>query len=338
MLVLHPTGSLAMTIDRRHLLGLALATPALALHAQPAWPTRPVRIVVPTGAGSSLDLIARTLGDKLAARWGQPVVIENKPGAGGTVGVDVAAKATDGHTLAVGFNGPIAYGPFLYRKMPYDPGRDLVPVAMTTSQPNVLGVNVEKTGAKTVAEFVAWAKGENAKPGGKVNYSSLGNGSSAHLTMELFAAEAGFAATHVPYNGSPPAALAVAQGEADATFMVAPALLPHVRSGKVRLLAVSARERPDSLKDLPTLAAAGYPAVESLAWNGLFAPAGTPEAVVERINADANAVLQDPAVRQALDAQGLTVVGGSAAEFRRVIDADVKRWGPVITRLGVKLD
>ena len=317
-------------------LAAAVGTLALAAGAAGAqtWPSRPVKIVVPTGPGSSLDLIVRAMGDKLAARWGQPVVVENKPGAGGMLGVDVAAKATDGHTLAIGFNGPIAFGPFLYRKMPYDPAKDLLPVIMTTSQPNVLAVNADKVPAKTVAEFVAWAKAQ----GGKVNYSSLGNGSSAHLTMELFLAEAGFAATHVPFNGSPPAAMAVAQGEADATFMVAPALLPHVRNNKVRLLAVSSAQRPDSLKDLPTLASAGFPNVESLAWNGLFAPAGTPDAVVAKINADANEVLKDPAVRQALDAQGLTVVGGSAADFKRVIDADVRRWGPVINRLGVKLD
>ncbi len=254
------------------------------------------------------------------------------------LGLDVAAKATDGHTLAIGFNGPVAFAPFLYRKMPYDPAKDLLPVIMTTSQPNVLAVSADKVPAKTVAEFVGWAKAENARPGGKVSYSSLGNGSSAHLTMELFLSEAGITAVHVPFNGSPPAAMAVAQGEVDATFMVAPALLPHVKSGKVRLLAVSSAQRPDSLKELPTLAAAGFPNVESLAWNGLFAPAGTPEAVVQKVNADANAVLQDPAVRQALDAQGLTVVGGSAADFKRAIDADVKRWGPVITRIGVKLD
>jgi tripartite-type tricarboxylate transporter receptor subunit TctC len=313
--------------------GLACATLPLPAAAQ-AWPTKPVKIVVPTGPGSSLDLIVRAMSDKLAARWGQPVVVENKPGAGGMLGVDAAAKATDGHTLAIGFNGPIAFGPFLYRKMPYDPAKDLVPVIMTTSQPNVLAVNADKVPAKTVAEFVAWAKAQ----AGKVNYSSLGNGSSAHLTMELFIAEAGFQATHVPFNGSPPAALAVAQGEADATFMVAPALMPHVRNQKVRMLAVSSTQRPESLKELPALSTSGYPNVESLAWNGLFAPAGTPEAVVQRINADANAVLQDPAVRQALEAQGLTIVGGSAAEVRRAIDADVRRWGPLITRLGVKLD
>ena len=323
---------------RRRIIAIA-ALAGLALTSAPfataqTWPSRPVKIVVPTGPGSSLDLIVRAMGDKLAARWGQPVVVENKPGAGGMLGLDVAAKATDGHTLAIGFNGPIAFGPFLYRKMPYDPAKDLVPVVMTTSQPNVLAVNAEKVPAKTLAEFVAWAKSQP----GKVNYSSLGNGSSAHLTMELLMAEAGFAATHVPFNGSPPAAMAVAQGEADATFMVAPALMPHVRNNKVRLLAVSSAQRPESLKELPAISASGYPSVESLAWNGLFMPAGTPEAVLARVNADANAVLQDPAVRQALDAQGLTIVGGSAADFRRAIEADVKRWGPLITRLNIKLD
>lgn len=323
---------------RRTLITLAaaaLAAPALAQAQAPtAWPTRPVRIVVPTGPGSSLDLIVRAMSDKLGARWGQPVVIENKPGAGGMLGMDIVAKAGDGHTLGIGFNGPVAFAPFLYRKMPYDPAKELLPVVMTTSQPNVLAVNADKVPAKTVPEFVAWAKGQ----GGKVNYSSLGNGSSAHLTMELFLAETGIAATHIPFNGSPPAAMAVAQGEADATFMVAPALLPHVRNHKVRLLAVSSAQRPDSLKDLPTLAAAGYPNVESLAWNGLFASPGTPDAVVARVNADVNDMLKDPAVKTLLDAQGLTAVGGSAADFRRTIDADVKRWGPVINKLGIKLD
>ena len=323
-------------MQRRALVLIAAALAALvtgAAHGQ-AWPSRAARIVVPAPAGSSLDLIVRSMSEKLAARWGQPVVVDNKPGAGGMLGMDAAAKASDGHTFAIGFNGPVAFAPFLYRKMPYDPAKDLLPVVMTTSQPNVLAVNADKVPAKTVAEFVAWAKSQ----GGKVNYSSLGNGSSAHLTMELFLAEAGISATHVPYNGSPPAALSVAQGDTDATFMVAPALLAHVRNHKVRMLAVSSAERPDSLKDLPTLAASGYPNVESLAWNGLFAPAGTPDAVVAKVNADVNEALKDPTVRAALDAQGLTVIGGSAADFKRVIEAEIKRWGPVITRLGIKLD
>ena len=319
---------------RRSLIALAAATLALPALAQGTWPTRPVKIVVPAPAGSSLDLIVRAMSDKLASRWGQPVVVETKAGAGGMLGMDVVAKATDGHTLGIGFPGPVAFGPFLYRKMPYEPGRDLLPVIMTTSQPNVLAINADKVPARTVPEFVAWAKAQ----GGKVNYSSLGNGSSAHLTMELFLSEAGIAATHIPFNGSPPAAMAVAQGEADATFMVAPALLPHVRNNKVRMLAVSSAQRPDSLKDLPTLAASGYPNVESLAWNGLFASPGTPDAVIARVNADVNDMLKDPAVKATLDAQGLTAVGGSAADFKRVIDGDVKRWGPVISRLGIKLD
>jgi tripartite-type tricarboxylate transporter receptor subunit TctC len=328
-----------MRLHRRHLLTLttvcaATATLGAALPAlaQAAWPSRPVKIVVPTGPGSSLDLIVRAMSDKLAARWGQPVVIENKPGAGGMLGMDAVAKATDGHTLGIGFNGPLAYAPFLYAKTPYDPTKDLKPIVMTTSQPNVLAVNADVP-ARNVAELVAWAKAQ----GGKVNYSSLGNGSSAHLTMELLLSEAGFAATHVPFNGSPPAAMAVAQGEAQLTFMVAPALLPHVRNNKARLLAVTSAQRPDSLKDLPTMAEAGYPNVEALAWNGLVGPTSLPEAVAQRVATDVTELLKDAAVRQVLDNSGLTAVGGTPEAFRRFIEGDVRRWGPVITRLGVKL-
>ena len=328
-----------MRLHRRHLLTLttvcaAAATLGAALPAlaQATWPSRPVKIVVPTGPGSSLDLIVRAMSEKLAARWGQPVVIENKPGAGGMLGMDAVAKATDGHTLGIGFNGPLAYAPFLYAKTPYEPAKDLKPIVMTTSQPNVLAVNADVP-ARTVAELVAWAKAQ----GGKVNYSSLGNGSSAHLTMELLLSEAGFAATHVPFNGSPPAAMAVAQGEAQLTFMVAPALLPHVRNNKARLLAVTSAQRPDSLKDLPTMAEAGSPNVEALAWNGLVGPTSLPDAVAQRVATDVTELLKDAAVRQVLDNSGLTAVGGTPEAFRRFIEGDVRRWGPVITRLGVKL-
>ena len=183
---------------RRHLITcltpLALAAFAAPVVAQPSWPSQAVKIVVPTGPGSSLDLIVRLMSDKLAARWGQPVVIENKPGAGGMLGLDIAAKATDGHTIAIGFNGPVANAPFLYKKTPYDPARDLKHIIMTTSQANVLAVNADKVPAKTVAEFAAWAKAQ----GGKMNYSSLGNGSSAHLTMELWLSEAACASRAHP--------------------------------------------------------------------------------------------------------------------------------------------
>ena len=322
---------------RRQLLAAAslLALTGAGALAQPAWPSQPVRIVVPTGAGSSLDLIVRLMIDKLAARWGQPVFIDNKAGAGGLLGMDAVAKASDGHTVGIGFNGPLAYAPFLYAKVPYDPAKDLKAIVMTTSQANVLAISTDKVPARTLAEFIAWAKAQ----GGKMNYSSLGQGSSAHLTMELFLHEAGLQAVHVPFNGSPPAAMALAQGTADASFMVAPALLPHVQSGKVRMIAISAGAKPDSLKDLPSLAEAGYPRVEALAWNGLVGPAAISDAAVARINADVNDLLaKDAALRDAMAKNGLTIVGGSAADFRRFIDADVARWGPVITRLGVKLN
>jgi tripartite-type tricarboxylate transporter receptor subunit TctC len=324
-----------MTMLRRTVLALAAALPFAAVAQAPAWPAQPVKIVVPTGPGSSLDLIVRQMSDKLAARWGQPVVVDNKPGAGGMLGIDAAAKATDGHTLAIGFNGPLAYAPFLYAKTPYDPAKDLKAIVMTTSQANVLAVNAEKVPAKTLSEFVAWAKAQ----GGKLNYSSLGQGSSAHLTMELMLSEIGAQGVHVPFNGSPPAAMAVAQGTADATWMVAPALLPHVQSGKVRLLAISSAAKPESLKELPSMAEGGFPKVEALAWNGLVGPASLPDAVVARINADVNDLLKaDAGLRDALAKSGLTPVGGSAAEFRRFIDADVARWGPVIRKLGIQLN
>ena len=325
-----------LSLARRRVVGGLLALAAAPLTARAAdWPSRPVHIAVPAPAGSSLDIVARLLGERLQARWGQPVVVDNRPGAGGLLGTDTAAKAApDGHTLALSFNGPVAFAPFLYRKMPYDAAHDLAPVVMTTSQPNVLAVNAAKVPAKTIKEFVEWARAAK----GAVNYASLGNGSSAHLTMELFMAEAGFQATHIPFNGSPPAALAVAQGEADAVFMVAPALLPHVRSGKVRLIAVSSAQPVESLKDLPTLASAGYPAVASMAGNGLFAPAATPAAVIAKINADVNAVLAEPALRAALEAQSLTPTGGSAADFRHLVEAEQKRWGPIIRRINIVLD
>jgi len=323
-----------MPLPRRTLIATALACLSLGAAAQASWPTHPVKIVVPAPAGSSLDLVARLLADKLKDRWGQPVLVDNKPGANGMLGVDVAAKAApDGHTLAVGYNGPITLAPFLYKKMAYEPAKDLVPVVMTTSQPNVLAVSA-KLPVHSVKEFVEWARAQ----GGKANYASLGAGSSAHLTMVLMMAEAGFQATHIPFNGSPPAAMALAQGEADASFMTAPALLAHAKSGKVRMLATSAAQRPDSLKDLPTLAEAGFAQVESLAWNGLFSAAGTPPAVVAKINADVNAALREPALKALFDAQGLSAVGGSADDFKRQLEADSKRWGGIIRKAGITLE
>ncbi len=307
-----------------------------AAHAQ-AWPDKPVRVIVPAPPGSSLDVIVRLLGEKLRDRWKQPVIVDNKAGAGGMLGMDVVAKAApDGYTLGIGFNGPVAFAPYMVKKMPYDPARQLLPIVLTTSQPNVLAVQASNP-AKTLPEFVAWAK----QQGNKLSYGSVGNGSSSHLTMELFKSVAGIDAVHVPYAGSPPAATSLAAGETQALFAVEPALLPLVQGGRIRLIATTSLKRSDATQDLPTVAESGVPGMagfEALAWNGLFAPAGTPPDVVERINADVNAVMKEPAVRDALAKQGLIVGGGTPAEFKAFIDSEGKKWGAIIRKVGITVE
>ena len=324
---------------RRSLIALSTLTAVMAVaptfaQSTSPWPTKPVRIVVPAPAGSSLDIIIRTIEPRLVERWKQPLVVENKAGAGGMLGMDLVAKAApDGHTLGIGFNGPIAFGPFMYKKMPYDPAKDLLPIVLTTSQPNVLAVSAGNP-ATTLPEFIAWAKTQ----GDKLSYGSVGNGSSSHLSMELFLADTGLKAVHVPYVGSPPAATSLAAGDTQMLFAVAPALLPLVQGGKLKFLGATSLQRTESLKDVPTVAEQGVPGFEALAWNGLFTAAGTPAAVVERINADVNAALKDPAVQAAFVKQGLIVGGGSAAEFKAFIERDSKKWGAIINKVGIKLD
>ena len=319
---------------------LIAALIALAAHtaaSAQAWPDKPVRVVVPAPPGSSLDVIVRLLGDKLKDRWKQPVVVDNKAGAGGLLGMDVVAKAApDGYTLGIGFNGPVAFAPYMVKKMPYDPARQLLPIVLTTSQPNVLAVQAGNP-AKTLPEFVAWAK----QQGNKLSYGSVGNGSSSHLTMELFKSVAGIDAVHVPYAGSPPAATSLAAGETQALFTVEPALLPLVQGGRIRLIATTSLKRSEATQGLPTVAESGLPGTagfEALAWNGLFAPTGTPPEVVERINADVNAVMKEPAVRDALAKQGLIVGGGTPAEFKAFIDSEGRKWGAIIRKVGITVE
>jgi tripartite-type tricarboxylate transporter receptor subunit TctC len=312
---------------------LAFTVTASVAHAQ-AWPAKPVRMIVPAPAGSSLDVIARALGEKLRVAWKQPVIVENKAGAGGMIGMDTVAKApADGYTIGIGFNGPIAFGPFMYKKMPYSPTEDLAPIVLTTSQPNVLAVQADNP-ARNLPEFVAWAKSQ----GDKFTYASVGNGSSSHLTMELFRLAAGFSAVHVPYSGSPPASLSVAAGDTQALFAVAPALLPLIESKRIKLLAVTSGQRDELMKDLPTVAESGYPDFEALAWNGLFAAAATPVDIVARINQDVNIALKDSEVRDHLNRQGLALGGGSAAEFKEFIAKETRKWGEIITTVGIKTE
>ena len=308
-----------------------LALAALPVHAQ-SWPDKPVRILVPAPAGSSLDVLARTIGDKLKDKLGQPVVVENKPGAGGTVATGEVVRApADGSVMLLGFNGPLATGP-LIQKVPYDVQKDLAPVIITSSQPNVLAVNAELP-VKTLPDLVAWAK---ANPG-KLNFASVGNGSSSHLNAELLKSMAGMDAVHVPFNGSPPAVLSTVQGETQMIFAVMQPLQAQVQAGKLRAIAVTTPKRFPLLPDLPAIAET-YPGFEALAWNGLVVPAATPPAVVQKINAEVGAILKDPEIAKKMNGFGFDLVGGTPADFSALIRGEAERWTPVVRRLGIKVD
>jgi tripartite-type tricarboxylate transporter receptor subunit TctC len=308
---------------------LPAAPPALAQ----TWPERPIRFLMSAPAGSSIDVLGRTIADKLKDRLGQPVVVENKPAAGGTVATaEVAHSAPDGYTMVLAFNGPLSFAPLL-QKLPYDVAKDLAPVIITSSQPNVLAVNASLP-VKSVADLVRYAK---ANPG-KLNYASVGNGSSSHLNMELFKSVTGIDAVHVPFNGSPPAVTATIQNETQMLFAVMQPLQPQIQAGKLRALAVTTAKRFALLPDLPSIAESGYPGFEALAWNGVLVAAGTPPAVIARLNREINAVLKEPEVVQKMQAQGFDLIGGSPEDFGALIRGEATKWAPVIKQVGLKVD
>jgi len=320
---------------RRLLATIASLAAALAVAVPPAfaqaWPEKAVRILVPAPAGSSLDVLARAIGEKLKDRVGATVIVENKPGAGGALATaEVAKAAPDGYTLVLAFNGPLATTP-LIQKVPYDVARDLAPVVVTSSQPNVLAVNAQLP-IKSVADLVAYAK---ANPG-KLNFASVGNGSSSHLNAELLKSMAGIDATHVPFNGSPPAVLATVQGDTQMIFAVMQPLQAQVQAGKLRAIAVTTPKRFPLMPELPAIAET-YPGFEALAWNGLVAPAGTPRPVIEKINAEVNAILKLPDVVQKMNGFGFDLVGGSPEDFVKLIQDETRRWEPVVRKLGIKV-
>jgi tripartite-type tricarboxylate transporter receptor subunit TctC len=301
--------------------------------AAQAWPDKPIKFVVSAPAGSSLDALARVIADRMKDRIGQPVIVENKPAAGGTVATaEVAKSAPDGYTMLLGFNGPLAFGPLL-SKLPYDVAKDLAPVIITSSQPNVLAVYAGLP-VKSVQDLVAWAK---ANPG-KLSYASVGNGSSSHLNMELLKSVAGFEAVHVPFNGSPPAVTATIQGETQAMFAVMQPLQAQVQAGKLRAIAVTTGKRFPLLPDLPTIAESGYPGFEALAWNGVMVPAATPKPVIARLNAEMNAILKQPDVVEKMQASGFDLIGGTPEDFGNLIKRETETWTPVIRKLGLKVD
>src|SRR5438477_1124214 len=314
---------------------VAFATAAFAPFAGAQnWPDKPIKFIVAAPAGSSLDVLARTISDRLKDKLGQPVVVDDRPAAGGTVATDFVAKSPpDGYTMVISFNGPLAFGPHVYSKLPYDPQKDLAAVIITSSQPSVLAVNAALP-IHSVKELVDYAKSHP----GKLNYASVGNGSSSHLTMELLKSTAGIDIVHVPFNGSPPAVTATIQGETQLIFAVMQPLQAQIQAGKLRAIAVTTAKRFPLLPDLPAIAEAGYPGFEALAWNGVLVAAATPRAIIQRLNAEINAIVKDPTVKSALNAQGFELVGGTPEDFARLISSESGKWAPVIVKTGAKID
>ena len=321
------------------LIGLPLAP--TGAHAQPAWPTKAVRIVVPFAAGGTTDILARTLAPELQKALGQPFVVDNKPGAGGNSGAaEVAKSAPDGTTLLMGTVGTHAINAALYPKMPFDPVKDFAPITLMAGVPNVLVLNpafAQKYGINSVADFIRAAK---ANPG-KFNMASSGNGTSIHLSGELFKSMTGSYMVHFPYRGSGPALIDLIGGSMDLMFDNLPSALPQIKAGKLKALAVTSATRSAALPDLPTVAEAGGASLkgyEASSWFGLMAPAGTPPEVVARLQQETAKALLSPALKERLQAQGAIPGGMSSPAFVSFIAAETLKWAAVVKASGAKVD
>jgi tripartite-type tricarboxylate transporter receptor subunit TctC len=319
---------------RRPVLSLAALAllPAAAARAQAAWPARAIRLVVPFPAGSSPDLIARMLAEPLALRLGQPVVIENKPGAGGNLGTGLVAKAEpDGHTLLFTIQGPLVTAPLLSKSLGYDPLRELAPVTLVATSPNVLVVD-PRLGAASVADLVRLAR---ERPG-KFNYGSVGNGSAAHLAMESFKARAGVDLVHVPYQGFAQIVTAMLAGDVQAAFMVPGPAMGQVRAGKLRALAVSTLGRVAALPELPTMAEQGYPGFEAVSWQAVLAPAGTPAPVISRLSTELVEIIKREDTRTRMRGQYFSAAGTAPEALAGLMRSERQAWGRVIAAAGVQ--
>ena len=314
-------------------LALAGSLVVLAPAAAQDWPTKTVKIVVPFGPGSTPDIVARLIAERLQHKLGQSFVIENKPGASGNLGTDAVAKAEpDGATIGISIGGPLAINTLLFSKLPYDPGKDIAPITQLITQPSALVINTD-LGVNTVTELVALIKREP----GKYNFGSIGNGSLSHLAMEAIALKSGTQMVHVPYPGSPQALTAVLRGDVQMACLPAISVTPHVGSGKVRILAVSTAKRSALLPDIPTLKEAGID-VEADAWMGLIAPARTPDAVIAKIHDEVVEAIKTPEIRDKLAIQLMEPIGNSPAEFRANINAEITRWAPIIKAADIKVN
>ena len=313
-------------------LSLAMATVCGAAAAQ-AWPAKPIRIVVPFPPGGGTDIIARETSQRVAKATGWIFVIDNKPGAGGNLGVDSVAKsAADGYTLVIGQTSNIAINPTLYSKLPYDPQKDLVPVVHLADAALVLAAS--NASFKSVADLAAAAK---ARPG-QVNFASPGNGTVAHLTSELFQKAAGIDTQHVPYKGAAQALTDVISGNVDLYMASVPTLIGQIRNGKLRALAVTSARRVDDLPSVATINESGFKGFDAVTWFGLLAPAGTPRDVVARLNAEFNKALQNPELRRRLGDEGADAVGGTPEQFAALIRDEIPRWGRVVRESGARVD
>ncbi|MEO6410613.1 MAG: tripartite tricarboxylate transporter substrate binding protein [Burkholderiaceae bacterium] len=329
------------SISRRHLLAAAAGSAVLpgASLAQDAWPTKPVRIVVPFAPAGTTDILARAIAPELSRVFGQPFVVDNKPGAGGNIGADAVAKsAPDGYTLLMGTVGTHAINPALYPKMPYDHVKDFVPITLVAGVPNVLVMNPAKAEAykiNSVPDLIRYAK---ANPG-KLNMASSGNGTSIHLAGELFKAMTGTFMLHFPYRGSGPALLDLIGGTMDVMFDNLPSSLPQIKAGKLKALAVTSAQRSAAIPELPTIAEAGpLKGYEASSWFGLLAPAGTPPDIVARLQQETAKALALPAVKERLLAQGAIPGGAPPADFARFIADETAKWARVVKASGAKVD
>lgn len=302
--------------------------------AAQTWPQKPVRIVIPYGAGSSPDVFARLLSERLGPRLGQPVIVENRVGAGGNVGTGYVAKAApDGYTLLVSTNGPLVNNTVLSAKLPYDPFRELTPIVLGGWQANICATRAD-SGLKTMKDLVDALKREP----GRFNYASIGVGSLSHLGVELLKARTGTYAVHLPYPSSPAAVMSVLQGDIQFTCVPAVAVVPQVKAGRVNALAVSTAKRIPQLPEVPTMREAGYPDAESAAWMAVMAPAGTPPEIVRRLNGEINTVLQMPEMRERMANAAMEPVGGSVEQVTAHLRDELKKWTPIIRRSGASLD
>ena len=332
----------ARSSHRRSLLGAAVAVclaassafPVLAQDAAADYPSKFVTLIVPYAAGGSSDTRARQVAEKIAGYLGKPVVVDNKPGAGGNIGIDAVAKSPpDGYTIGLGQTSNLAINPTLYPKLPYDSLKDFVPIVLVADAPLVLVVPAGSP-YKTLAELVAAAK----KKPGDISLGSPGNGTVAHLTGELLQTAAGIKLQHIPYKGSAQAMTDLIGGQVQVYMSSVPTALSHIKGGKLRPIAVTSTKRVPALPDVPTISEAGYKGFDANTWFGLVAPKGTPPAIVDKINAEVNKVLKSPDVREKFAAEGGGPMGGTSAEFAALLKTDHAKWGKVVKDSGVKLD